>query len=111
MDTNPKIGILEASELMDVPERTLRYQCNVGILHAIRDQKGSWLIPLSSLSPIAQARYWIKCARDSKNIGHVDNLRELTEEEEENLWSFFDESSEKLKQKAYRDAEAQGNRA
>lgn len=105
--SDPLLSIDVVSELVNKACRTIRENCVDGkYSFSQKDETGSWLIPLSSLPPIAQARYWIKCARDSRNVGNVDNLRELTEEEEENLWSFFDESSEKLKQKAYRDAEA-----
>ncbi len=90
--SDPLLSIDVVSELVNKACRTIRENCVDGkYSFSQKDETGSWLIPLSSLPPIAQARYWIKCARDSKNIGNIDNLRELTEEEEENLWLFFDE--------------------
>ncbi|MCP5275053.1 MAG: hypothetical protein H6936_09425 [Burkholderiales bacterium] len=105
--SDPLLGIDIVSELITKACRTIRENCVDGkYTGAQKDSTGSWLIPLSSLPSIAQARYWIRNASNDECLVNADSLRKLSEEQEEDLWSSFEESSEKLKQKAYRDAEA-----
>lgn len=105
--TNPELNSIEASELLSIPERTLRHQCNTGIfLGAYKAPTGSWLIPLLSLPPLAQAKYWAKNLKNAPGGWKEEDMRQLPEEEVQAFWLFFEESSEKLKQRAYRDTEA-----
>jgi hypothetical protein len=104
---NLYLSSTEASELLAIPERTLRHQCNSGhILEVQKDSTGAWQIPLSSLPPLAQARYWAKNLHIAPDGWQEEERRELLEEEADALWRFFEEASQKLKQKAYKDAEA-----
>ena len=105
--TNPELTSEDAAGLLSTPERTLRHQCDTGkFTKAYKDASGAWRIPLSSLPSLAQARYWAKNLHIAPGGWQVEDLRELPEEEAEVLWQFFENASAKLKQQAYRDAEA-----
>lgn len=105
--TDPTLSIEEVARLLCIPERTLRYQCDSGkYIAAHKDTSGAWRIPLSSLPPLAQARHWAKNLHIAPGGWQEDDRRELPEEEAEALWKFFENATAKLKQQAYRDAEA-----
>lgn len=107
MTTAPKFTCEEAASLLDIPIRTLRHQCDTGkFTAAYKDASGAWRIPLSSLTPLAQAKYWARNSHATPGGWHEDDRRELPEEEAEVLWGFFENATAKLKQQAYRDAEA-----
>ncbi|MBV6447869.1 MAG: hypothetical protein FCKEOINB_01506 [Nitrosomonas sp.] len=107
LSIDPLLDIGEVAIIMKKALRTIRENCADGRFSgASKDSLGSWLIPLSSLSPIAQARYWAKNLKNAPGGWKEEDMRQLPEEEIQALWLFFEESSEKLKQRAYRDAEA-----
>ncbi|HUW27580.1 MAG TPA: transposase domain-containing protein [Sulfuriferula sp.] len=105
--TDPKFTIEEAAGLLCMPERTLRHQCDTGkFIAAHKDASGAWHIPLSSLPPLAQAKYWAQNMSVAPGGWREEDRRELPEEEAEALWKFFENATAKLKQQAYKDAEA-----
>lgn len=105
--TNPELTSEEAAELLCIPGRTLRHQCDTGkFIAAHKDASGAWRIPLSSLPPLAQARYWAKNLHMAPGGWHEDDRRKLPEEEAEALWEFFENATAKLKQQAHSDTEA-----
>lgn len=105
--TDPEFACEEAASLLDIPIRTLRHQCDTGKFTAAhKDASGAWRIPLSSLPPLAQARYWAKNLHIAPGGWQEDDRRELPEEEAVVLWEFFEGATAKLKQQAYRDTEA-----
>lgn len=105
--TNPELTSEDAAGLLCIPERTLRHQCDTGkFINAHKDASGAWRIPLSSLPPLAQARYWAKNLHVAPGGWQVEDRRELPEEEAEVLWQFFENATAKLKQQAYKDTEA-----
>lgn len=107
LSIDPLLNIGEVAILMKKALRTIRENCTDGRFSgAYKDSLGSWLIPLSSLSPLAQARYWAKNLNAAPGGWREVDMRQLPEEEIQVLWLFFEESSEKLKQRAYRDTEA-----
>jgi transposase InsO family protein len=105
--TNIELASEEAAGLLCIPERTLRHQCDTGkFIAAHKDASGAWRIPLSSLPPLAQAKYLTKNSHVAPGGWQEDDRRELPEEEAEALWEFFEKATAKLKQQAYRDTEA-----
>lgn len=105
--TNPELTSEEAAILTGKAERTTRENCEDGRIPAAhKDASGAWRIPLSSLPPLAQARYWAKNLHIAPGGWQEDDRRELPEEEAEVLLEFFENATAKLKQQAYRDTEA-----
>lgn len=105
--TDPEISSEEIAVLVGKAERTTRENCEDGRYPgAHKDPTGAWRVPLSSLPPLAQARYWAKNLHIAPGGWQEQDRRELPEEEAEALWEFFEGASKKLKQKAYQDAEA-----
>jgi len=105
--TNPELTSEAVAELHGITERGVRKSCDESrYLSAHKDPSGTWCIPLSSLPPLAQARYWAKNLHIAPGGWQEDDRRELPEEEAEVLWEFFENATAKLKQQAYRDAEA-----
>lgn len=105
--TDPELASEEAAGLLCIPERTLRHQCDTEKFTAAhKDASGAWRIPLSSLPPLAQAKYLAKHSHVMPGGWHEEDRRELPEEEAEALWEFFENATAKLKQQAYKDTEA-----
>ena len=104
---NIEISSEVTAMLLNISEQAIRAKCSKSRYSgAHKNDLGTWCIPLSSLPPLAQARYWINNLNHAPSGWKDKELRELPEEEAKALWSFFEECSEKLKQKAYRDTEA-----
>ncbi|CAE6503390.1 conserved hypothetical protein [Nitrosomonas nitrosa] len=107
LNITPKLNCAEVAVLVEKAERTIRENCeNSRYPGACKDSNGAWRIPLSSLPPLAQARYWAKNLHIAPDGWQEEERRELLEEEAEALWKFFEGASQKLRQKAYKDAEA-----
>ena len=107
LSIDPLLKIGEVAILTKKALRTIRENCTDGRFSgASKDSLGFWLIPLSSLPPLAQAKYWTKNLDEAPSGWKETELKQLPEEEIEALWKFFEGCSEKLKQKAYRDTEA-----
>jgi len=106
-NTNPELTIDEAVILLCIPERTLRHQCGTGKIRSVRKEpSGAWLIPLSSLPPLAQALYWVGHTDIAPDGWAPDERRELSDEDAEILWKRYESASVKLKDKAQRDEKA-----
>jgi hypothetical protein len=105
--TNPELSSDEAAALLGIPERTLRHQCDTGKFTAAhKDPSGAWRIPLSSLPPLAQAKYWAQNMNTAPGGWLEEDRRELSEDAANALWEFFEGATPKLKEQAYKDAEA-----
>lgn len=105
--TNPELSCDEVAALTGKAERTTRENCeDERYPSAHKDASGAWRIPLSSLPPLAQAKYLAKNSHVVPSGWHEEDRRELPEEEAEVLWEFFENATAKLKQQARRDAEA-----
>lgn len=97
----------EAAALLGITERGMRKACDESRRpRAYKDASGAWRIPLSSLPPLAQARYWLKHGEVAPDGWSDDERRQLPDHEAEMLWRRFEDASSKLKAKARRDAEA-----
>ncbi|MEO8343376.1 MAG: transposase domain-containing protein [Gallionella sp.] len=105
--TNPKLTSNEAVSLLCISEQAVRANCAESRYPAAhKDTTGAWRIPLSSLPPLAQAKYWAKNLHIAPGGWHEVDLRELSDEEAKVLWEFFEKATVKLKQQAHRDTEA-----
>jgi putative transposase len=95
------------AELIGITERGVRKICDESRYPSVhKDASGAWRIPLSSLPPLAQAKYWAKNLRIAPGGWQEEDLRELPEDETKVLWEFFEKATVKLKQQAHRDTEA-----
>lgn len=104
---NPELSCEETAMLLNISEQAVRASCSKSRYSRVyKEPAGSWRIPLSSLPPLAQAKYWAKNLDAASGGWKEEDLRQLPEEETQALWAFFEDSSEKLKQRAYRDTEA-----
>lgn len=105
--TNPELTSEAVAELLGVTERGVRKGCGESRYpSAHKDASGAWRIPLSSLPPLAQAKYLTKYSHVVPGGWQEDDRRELPEEEAEALWEFFEKATAKLKQQAHKDTEA-----
>jgi len=105
--TNPEFSSEAVAKLLGITERGVRKNCDESRYpSAYKDATGAWRIPLSSLPPLAQAKYLTKNSHVAPGGWHEDDRRELPEEEAEALWEFFENATAKLKQQAHKDTEA-----
>jgi putative transposase len=105
--TNPTLSCEEIYALTGKAARTTRENCEDGrYISAYKDTAGAWRIPLSSLPPLAQARYLAKNVHTAPGGWQEEDHRELPEEETKVLWGFFEKATAKLKHQAYKDTEA-----
>lgn len=105
--TDPCLTSEHVAELLVITERGVCKACAESRYPAAhKDTSGAWRIPLSSLPPLAQAKYLAKNSHAVPGGWHEEDLRELPEEEAETLWEFFENATAKLKQQAHKDAEA-----
>lgn len=105
--TDPELTSDEAASILSVSGQAVRMNCTKARLHAAhKDAAGTWRIPLSSLPPLAQAKYWAKNLHAVPGGWHEDDRRDLSEQDAEALWKFFENATTKLKKQAYKDAEA-----
>lgn len=105
---DPTLSIESAAVVSGIPERTLRHNCGNGALAGAKKDavSGSWTIPLSSLSHLAQARYWSNHAAVAPGGWDAGERRALPQEEVSELWRRFEAQTAKLKRKALQDREA-----
>lgn len=102
-----ELSCQEAAALIGITERGMRKACDESrYTRARKDASGAWRIPLSSLQPQAQARYWLRHAEIAPDGWSDEERRQLPGDEAEVLWRRFEDASPKLKAKAQRDAEA-----
>lgn len=105
--TDPQIKSDELVKLLGISGQAVRANCAEGRYNnARKDSAGAWLIPLSSLPPLAQALYWVEHADIALDDWAPDERRELSDEDAEILWKRLESASVKLKGKAQRDEEA-----
>ena len=105
--TDPQIKSEELVKLLGISGQAVRASCAEGRYNnARKDSAGAWLIPLSSLPPIAQALYWVEHADIAPDDWAPDEHRELSDEDADSLWKRLESASVKLKGKARRDEEA-----
>lgn len=105
--TDPELTSNEVASILCISGQAVRENCSKSRYpSAHKDASGTWRIPLSSLPPLAQAKYLAKNSHVAPGGWHEDDRRELIEEEAEALWEFFENATAKLKQQAYRDTEA-----
>lgn len=105
--TNPVLSSAETAELNNISGQAVRANCSESRYpSAHKDPSGAWRIPLSSLPPVAQARYWAKHANIAPGGWKPEERRELPKEEAEALWEFFEKATPKLRDRAYLDAGA-----
>lgn len=105
--TDPELTSDEAAAMLCISGQAVRANCSESrYSSAHKDASGAWRIPLSSLPPLAQAKYLAKNSHVVPGGWQEGGHRELPEEEAEVLWKFFENATAKLKQQAYRDAEA-----
>lgn len=105
--TDPELSSEEAAALLNISGQAVRANCAESRYpNAHKDPASAWRIPLSSLPPLAQAKYWAKNLSVAPGGWQEKDRRELPEEEAEALWEFFEEATPKLKQQAYKDTEA-----
>lgn len=107
LGSDPQIKSDELVKLLGISGQAVRANCAEGRYNnAHKDSAGAWLIPLSSLPPLAQALYWVEHADIAPDDWAPDERRELSGEDAEILWKRLESASVKLKDKAQRDAEA-----
>lgn len=105
--TDPHLTNEQVANLLEITERGARKGCDESrYLSAHKDASGAWRIPLSSLPPLAQAKYWAKNLKVAPGGWQEKDRRELSEDGAEALWEFFEGVTPKLKKQAYKDAEA-----
>lgn len=105
--TDPELTSEAVAELLGITERGVRKSCDESRYHAAhKDASGAWRIPLSSLPPLAQTKYWAKHTHGAPGGWQEKDRRELSEDGAETLWEFFEKATTKLKKQAYKDAEA-----
>jgi hypothetical protein len=105
--TSTELSGEEVAALLNISGQAVRANCAESRYpNAHKDPAGAWRIPLSSLPPLAQAKYWAQNLSVAPGGWQEKDRRELPEEEAEALWEFFEEATLKLKQRAYKDAEA-----
>lgn len=104
---DPSLDCEEAAASIGISGQAVRTGCAAGrYAGATKAGSGAWLIPLSALPHLAQARYWAKNAAVAPGGWSEDERRELPEAEVAELWRRFEGQTVKLKQKALRDREA-----
>jgi hypothetical protein len=98
----------EVATLLNISGQAVRGNCSESRYQgAYKDPAtGAWRIPLSSLPPLAQARYLAKNLRYVPGGWQLEDQRELPDEEAEALWDFFEGTTKPRKQQAYKDTEA-----
>lgn len=87
---DPLLSIEEVAILVTKAERTTRENCVDGrYRNAYKDPTGAWIIPLSSLPPLAQAKYWAQNLDTASGGWKEEDARQLPEEEIQALWAFL----------------------